>query len=539
MKKIILIFFILNSQFSIFNSFCQPAIQWEKSLGGTNYDVAYSIIQTIDGGYIVAGTAESDDGDIMGFHSGEDCWIVKLDNSGSIQWEKSYGDSSGYSIAQSIVQTNDGGYIFAGYTTSQHGEVIGIHPDTVGNDTVGYYPDAWIVKIDDTGAIQWAKCYGGSKPDYVYSIQQTFDGGYVFTGYTSSNDGDVSGNQGQENCWVVKLNYTGAIQWSKCYGGTGTDRAFSITQTPDSGYIFTGMAGSSDGDVTGNHGNGDYWVVKLDTGGTMQWEKCYGGGGTDQANSIINTYDGGYAVAGYTGSPNGDATGGGFHGNWDYWVVKLSDTGAIQWQKCYGGSNEDQANSIAQTRDSGYAITGYTISTDGDVTRQYVNNSAENYWVVKLNNSGTIQWNECLGSTNGGEYPYSIVQTFDNGFAIAGFSNGTNGNVTGHHGPPTANPDYWIVKLYPDTAMGINEVNYYDGINVYPNPSNSVLNIQLSSVINKEELFITDVLGNTVYHQKLIGINNSIDVSKWSDGVYFYQVTNDKETYRGKFVVEK
>lgn len=275
---------------------------------------------------------------------------------------------TGLDIAQSIRQTADEGYIVAGCTQSNDGDVAGNH---------GSY-DYWIVKLSNTGSIQWQKTLGGAGNDYAYSIEQTADEGYIVAGYTSSNNGDVTGFHGFEDYWVVKLTSTGTIEWQKTLGGTGFDQAYSIKQTADGGYVIAGYSDSYDGDVTGNHGY-DYWIVKLTSTGIIEWQKTIGGTGTDYARSVEQTTDGGYIVAGYAESINGDVTGN--HGSYDYWVIRLSNTGVIQWQKTLGGNGVDFANSIQQTTDGGYIVAGYSNSTNQDVTG---NHGSRDYWVVKL-----------------------------------------------------------------------------------------------------------------------------------------------------------
>ncbi|MCD6097265.1 T9SS type A sorting domain-containing protein [bacterium] len=175
--------------------------------------------------------------------------------------------------------------------------------------------------------IQWQKCLGGSGYDYAYSIQQTDDGGFIVAGYSNSNDGDVSGNHGERDYWVVKLNSAGDLVWQKSLGGSSWDEAWSIQQTSDGGFIVAGYSESNDGDVSGHHGGYDYWVVKLDSAGDIVWQKCLGGSYWDYAYSIQQTFDGGYIVAGESRSNNGDVSGN--HGWGDYWVVKLSPEDGI------------------------------------------------------------------------------------------------------------------------------------------------------------------------------------------------------------------
>ena len=335
-------------------------IQWQKTLGGSERDRAESIQQTTDGGYIVAGSSRSNDGDVSGIHGNQDFWIVKLDAIGSIQWQRTLGGSAS-DFALSIQQTADGDYIVAGHTWSYDGDVSGNHGE-----------DFWIVKLDAFGSIQWLKTLGGIESEQPKSIQLTTDGGYILAGGTHSNDGDVSGNHGEglpltPDYWIVKLDGSGNIQWKKTLGGSRAEYAKSIQPTTDGGYIVAGYSQSNDGDVLGNHGEGDFWIVKLDVSGNIQWQKSLGGSDRDGAESIQQTTDGGYIVAGYTESNDGDVLGNHYHGQEDYWIVKLDGSGTIQWQKSFGGSENEGAESIQQTADGGYIVAGSARSNNGDI----------------------------------------------------------------------------------------------------------------------------------------------------------------------------
>src|SRR5690606_22021831 len=282
-----------------------PAIQWEQSYGGSDYDEAHAIQQTADGGYIVAGWSRSNNGDISNNHGEGDFWVVKLDNTGILQWQISLGGSDGDG-AWAIQQSTDNGYIIAGSSSSNNGDVSGNH----GGD------DFWVVKLDNGGALQWQKSLGGAFLDVAHTIQQTTDGGYILAGQSNSVNGNVSGNHGSADFWVVKIDNTGTLQWQKSLGGSLLDIAHSIQQTTDGGYIVAGYSSSNDGNVSGNHGGADYWVVKLDNTGTLQWQKSLGGSGDDIANAVQQTTDGGYIVTGYSNSNDGDVSGN--HGDDDY-----------------------------------------------------------------------------------------------------------------------------------------------------------------------------------------------------------------------------
>ena len=383
-KWIFLVFFSLSLIFTGIAS----AGQWAKIYGygrpAGGDEIAYSIQQTSDGGYIVAGYTKS-------FGAGSaDAWVLKLDASGNVAWQKTYGGTN-YDYAYSIQQTSDGGYIVAGWTCSFGGGDC----------------DAWVLKLDANGNVQWQKTYGGSDDDEAYSIQQTLDGGYIVAGYTKSF------GAGYHDVWVLKLDSNGNIQWQKTYGGKGIDYANSIQQTLDGGYIVAGY--------TRSFGlGGDVWVLKLDANGNVQWQKHYGGDWYDYASSIQQTSDGGYIVAGWTQSF-------GSVGRDDVWVLKLDKDGNIQWQKTYSNPDVDYANSIQQTSDGGYIVAGWTES------------SLLNYdvWVLKLDANGNIQWQKTYGGS-GKDDANSIQQTSDGGYIVAGWTR-SFGSVGSN--------DVWVLKL--------------------------------------------------------------------------------------------
>jgi len=413
-------------------------IKWEKSYGGSTNDEAYDIQNTTDGGYIVVGPAESDDSEVTGHHgtggSNYDYWVVKLNDTGGIQWEYSFGGSAD-DIVSSVQQTNDGGYIVAGASESTDGDLS--------TCSILEY-DYWLLKLSSTGAVVWKNCFGsvgGGAFNEAFSVQQTPDSDYIVAGYTNSADsGEVTGFHGNNDYWVIKVSSSGGFLWGKCLGGSSSDIAKCVQSTTDGGYIVVGNSSSTNGDVTGNHGSSDYWVVKLDDTGAIQWEKSYGGTAEDDGKYIRQTFDGGYIVAGASKSINGQVTG--HHGDtttFDFWIVKLDDTGAIQWETSLGGSQNEEAYAIQQLADSGYIVTGASNSIDGNVTG---NHGMDDYWVVKLNKSGALAWQKSLGGSSQ-EEAYAIRQTPDTGFVVAGGSSSTNGDVTGNHGAY----DFWVVKL--------------------------------------------------------------------------------------------
>ena len=344
--------------------------QWAATYGGPGMDLARSMQQTTDGGYIVAGGTRS-------FGDGSyDFWVMKLDGNGAITWQKTYG-GEGYDYATSIQQTADGGYIVAGDTSSFGAGGL----------------DAWVMKLDSTGAITWQKTYGDEGSQYFNHIQQTADGGYIAAGENRSS------GAGSDDVWVMKLNATGGVTWQKTYGGIGNDWAHVVQQTEDGGYIVSGATYSF------GAGDRDAWILKLNSTGAVTWQKTYGGEAVDFPYSIQQTLDGGYIVAGYTESFD--------LGDRDAWILKLNSTGAVTWQKTYGGGDEDYVTSIQQTADGGYIVAGLTQSFgtgDSDV------------WVLKLDNTGAITWQKTYGGVAGYKSADSIRQTQDGGYIVVGYN---------------------------------------------------------------------------------------------------------------------
>jgi len=498
-----LLFTALANMLSASFALAQPTIQWQECLGGSGNDRAFDIQKTIDGGYILAGSSDSNNDDVSGNHGDIDYWVVKISSIGTIEWEKSYG-GSGRDYASSIQQTSDGGYIVAGSSVSNDGDVSGNH--SLGEDY-------WVVKLTSLGTIEWQKAFGGSGFDYSYSIQQTSDGGYIVAGTSDSNDGDVSGHHDDDDYWVVKLNSIGTIEWQKSIGGSGFDRAKSIQQTSDGGYILAGTSDSNDGDVSLNNGYEDYLVVKINSIGTIEWQKSFGGSGRDYANSIQQTSDGGYIVAGSSVSNDGDVSGNNGLAM-DYWVVKLTSLGAIDWQKALGGINNDYSYSIQQTSDGGYIVAGITYSIDGDVSG---NNGGVDYWMVKLTITGTMEWQKALGGT-GLDYSYSIKQTSDGGYIVTGESISNDGDVSGNHGEN----DYWVVKL-SDSQLSI-ENSEPVLFSIFPNPAQNTINIKADNKLIGKSYSTYDSKGKIVLSGKITSVNTVIEIGNLSGGIYLFSV---------------
>ena len=315
-----------------------------------------------------------------------------------------------------------------------------------GNIVVGFYNTpgngerCLISKIDSNGNIEWEKKYGSmGEAEYAKSVLQTTSG-YIFAGVNKSNSGDVNGNHGLWDAWVVKVDNLGNIIWQKSLGGTNAEEAKSIVQTTDGGYIIAGFTSSNDFDVSGNHGNRDYWIVKLSSIGDVEWQKTLGGTGDETANSIQQTTDGGFIVAGQTNSTDGDVLS--TIGGDDFWVIKLSASGSIEWQKTLGTTANDYFPSIVQTSDGGYIMVGASSIFVGN-QNQHVSHCN----TIKINNTGIVEWQRLIESYNYSYYDdiYKIIQTIDGGYAIVGTTGVGDTNFSAL--PNYGGTNIWFLKL--------------------------------------------------------------------------------------------
>jgi hypothetical protein len=347
-----------------------------KTIGQANFEEGYSVKQTSDGGYVITGYTWS-------FGPG-DLFVIKLDSSGNLSWAKTIG-GTGDDRGSSIQQTSDGGYVITGKTSS-----FG----------AGSY-DVFVIKLDSSGNLSWAKTIGGANDDYGSSIQQTSDGGYVITGGTSSfGAGKNVFGAGNGDVFVIKLDSSGNLSWAKTIGGTDYDSGRSIQQTSDGGYVITGETGRID--VSGPRY--DVFVIKLDSSGNLSWAKTIGGTGWDESSSIQQTSDGGYVITGETSS---FGAGGG-----DVFVIKLDSSGNLSWAKTIGGKLGDSGNSIQQTSDGGYVITGETWRFEA---------GSSDVFVIKLDSSGNLSWAKTIPGVTWDEGK-SIQQTSDGGYVITGYT---------------------------------------------------------------------------------------------------------------------
>ena len=490
----------------------------QKCLGGFSEEQGSGIRETPDGGFIVCGFKESNNGDVACSHIGIDGWLVKLDGALNIQWQKCFsGNSSARFICLDI--TTDNGFIIGGETSGGGSTLCTGHGNT----------DYWIIKTDSLGNTLWQNCFGGSEDDRINDIHQTIDGGYILAGTSYSLDGDVGSGFGNGDFWILKLDSSGSILWNKTYGGFGTEDCFSISETPDHKYVACGRATFDSGDVIGTHGYNDCWVIKIDSIGNLIWQKALGGSLNDVAEDLSIDVNGDIVIIAEASSSDGDISMN--YGGWDTWIVKLNSGGNIIWEKTYGGSSYDSGRSLTRAADGGYMLLSSGSSIDGDAYCSY----GSQFWFTKIDSNGIFEFEKCLGGSDF-DIPKRIISTTDSGFAAIGYTFSNDGDVSGNHTPCTNTlcTDMWVLKLNKE-LVSIDE-NLFGQIKfeVYPNPFYGFI-ILKTDVSRNIEINLHNSIGELVFKKNAL-TNQAINLSFLDDGIYFLDSPDLQFAFRMKIV---
>lgn len=434
MKKIVAIICLI---FTANIAKSQIAIEWQHCFGvAEDAEYARAMKQTPDGGIIIAGT-----------NSG-DCLLLKIDSLGNQQWTQTYGGTS-FEYFYDVVVCADGGYLGVGYTNSNDGDVVGFHPGC------SQCIDGWIVKTDANGNLMWQRSLGGSERDAMYSAVQNQNNEYIVAGFASSSNGDLTNiSPGWVATWILRIDSMGVILQQAIIGGGTGSVGNKITETNDGGYALACTANTGGGILDTAFGGADVYIMKVDTGLNVLWAHVYGGSGGEVMYDIKQTADGGFIMCGWTGSMDGYVSGN--HGNMDFWVVKTDSIGHFEWQKCLGSSYYEDAYSILQTSSGNYLLTGRLFggAIDGDITNPI--GADADFWIVCLDPTGNLLWQKSIG---GGSYDqsYALIALNDGSYAAAGVTGSNDFDVSGFHSiSGIINPDLWCVKFtdHPNAITG-------------------------------------------------------------------------------------
>jgi hypothetical protein len=434
-----------------------------RTYGGDSADYGYRVRQTNEGGYLLLGSTRS-----FGA-GGSDVWLIKTDALGDTLWTRIYG-GTGNDEAYAVVQTTDGGYVMAGQTSS-----FGAGSS-----------DFWLIRADSSYDTLWTRCYGGASNDGASVVVQTTDGGYVIAGQTSSF------GAGSYDVWLVRTDASGDTLWTRTYGDTGVDFGRWVAQTTDSGFLVVG--------VTESYGAGerDAWLIKVGPTGDTLWTRTYGGPSDDHAYAATQTEDSGYAIIGFTESFGA--------GRDDVWLIRTDASGDTLWTRTYGGPSFDYGYSVAQTRDGGYIIAGYTLSYGAGFY---------DAWLVKTDATGGTMWTQTFGGTSNDEC-FSVAQTDDGGYVLGGRTQASM----------LAEEDAWLIKTDSVGLLAVEEpkipcTRRAESATIL----SGTLRYQPTASNPKQSAELTDISGRKVMDLRQ-GPN---DVSGLAPGVYFVRSADSGE----------
>lgn len=545
----------------VVNMSAAGVIKWKRVLGGAQDERGTFLVQARDGGIIVGGTTSSNNGDVSGNHGAFDIWVVKLDASGTIKWQKTIGGSGDEHLV--AVRENSTGDILIGGTT--------FLPSGGFNSSAADYI---LAKLSSSGTLLWQKTLGGSSTDRMNQLQATADGGCIAVGMTSSQDGNVTGyHGGYRDTWVVRLGANGNLLWQRALGGSGDEFYTAVQVTTVNGvegYVIAVRTDSNNGDVSGNHGGLDIWVVKLGYDGTLQWQNTFGGSGWEELGSIKPTKDGGFILGATTASNDGNVSGN--HGSNDAWLVKIDGSGKLQWQKTLGGTASDEIMYFQQTTDNGYIVNVFDQSNNGDGVNFH---GKIDVLLVKLDAQGSMQWNRCFGGSNEEwplnreSHPYDNIfttfatahdeyqlQSSDGNYMFLTSTISNDGDVQDLHYSARVGLRYdnWVVKVAPPvtsskpvTTVSPDKLRgerlTASAIAAYPNPFNRQTVLHFTALESgRTTIDLYNAKGakvRTLFNGMVkAGAEYTVPVdgAVLPKGIYFYDLNNQKDRQSGRLI---
>ncbi len=445
-----------------------PDTEWTRIFVKDYNDYGRAVYPTSDGGYIITGYVGSN---TYGYY---DLVLIKMDANGNVMWQKTYGNSWDAERGYDVREISSGGYIITGKG--------------------GGNPNVWLIRTDTSGDTLWIKEYGGTDWDVGFSVCETSDKGYIIAGYTQSY------GSGSSDVYLIRTDSSGNLIWQKTFGGTNPDEAHCVKQTSDGGYIIAGH--------TGSYGAGldDVYLIKTDSSGNLLWSKTFGGSSYDYGYGVEQTSDGGYIVVGETSSFGA--------GSYDVYLIKTDPSGNVLWEKTFGGSGAEYGYSVKELPDRGYIITGGTNSFGVD---------SFDIYIIRTDENGNLLWEKTIGGTDD-EKSYSIYQTSDGGYIIAGYTESFG----------AIGSDIYLIKLAPDVSVHEISGGWSDeeqGVHLFMGKGK--LFLETGKMKGEINISIYNLTGRLVMRKSFGVYGNSRveipEVKYLSRGVYFLNVNSENK----------
>jgi hypothetical protein len=503
-------------------------ILWEKSYGGKHAEYLFDAQPTADYGFILAGSSLSKkSGNKTDDNIGNlDYWVWKMDEKGELDWQKAYG-GTGRDMLTSIRNTRDGGFILAGTSDSQAG--------LQKKDSCRGKEDFWIIKLNAKGGEEWQRTIGGSGQEMLRAISQTRDGGYIIGGSSSSDVsplikqgkadpfGKAEVSRGSMDFWIVKLDENGNVKWQRTLGGKYSDILESIEPTADGGYIIGGYTNSpSSQDKTDeNYGAGDYWIIKLDRDGKTEWQKVFGGDEDDHLYVVRQTKDKGYIVGGSSAS---GATGNKKKPNKkgsDVWLIRLDEWGEVLWQETYNTGKSDLVLSIHEDNEGNLLLGGYSHSEGNSKSDA---KEINDYVVIKTDAKGEEKWRKAVGS-NGEDILRKMIETRDGGYLLAGTS---KGSISRDKNSGKGSNDFWVVKLKDKDKKDNGEKKSL--LEAIPNPAEQYTNVIVGFEFTSGTATVYDLAGRQLQSFPVSERTIPVDLGNYPQGMYIVEVQTNAGT---------
>jgi hypothetical protein len=516
-------------------AFAQPGIEWQRTIGGNNVDTFKKAIALSDG-YLLSGQSLSNasgDKTVNGFGGARHGWIVKIDENGENIWQNAFG-GNGAETNYDAIKTEDNGFLIS---NTSYSNISGNKTENSRGES-----DYWLVKIDEEGNIEWQKTIGGSGWEEEVKSIPCSDGGYFVGGSSKS---PISGEKTENfrgpfsiyaDYWVLKLDANRNIEWQRTIGGEDDDRFVVVRQTADEGFLIAGNSRSNIGfeKTENSRGNSwDIWILKLSQLGAIEWQKTIGSDFTDLLNDMLITPENDILLGGVSGEGiSGDKTVES-NGLSDFWILKLNSIGDIVWQKSIGGADQESLYTLSQTTAGNYLLGGTSRSSiSGDKTSN--SRGLSDYWAVLIDTEGNIVGQKTIGGSEN-EAGTNVIETLDGGYFVAGStSSGISGEKTE---ASRGDYDYWVLKLENNSLLFSNPI--LAGIKVYPNPTTESVNISFNKNFTGS-IIQTDTLGKEIQQ---ITISDSKEITfrlVGSDGIYFLTLlTNSGEKESIKILKKK